>query len=114
MSQPASRNAAVGNLQTRLAMVFVTICGKRTCEDTMVQARCQDFAARGEQNSQGGGTFLKYMLNVCSNRHEKSCLRHVNFIHIQLDTESSTDMNAEPPEHRHLLFCNLRKGRDKK
>jgi len=23
-------------------------------------------------------------------------------------------MNAEPAEHRHLLFCNLGKGRDKK
>jgi len=44
----------------------------------------------------------------------KSRLRHVNFIHIHLDPESYTDINAEPAEHRHLLFCNLGKGRDKK
>jgi len=43
----------------------------------------------------------------------KSRLRHVNFIHIYLDTEIYTDMNAEPAEHRHLLFCNLGWERDK-
>jgi len=26
----------------------------------------------------------------------KKCLRHVNFIHIYLDPQSYTDMNAEP------------------
>ena len=44
----------------------------------------------------------------------KSRLRHVNFIHIYLDPESCTDINAEPAEHRDLLFCNLGKKRDKK
>jgi len=29
-------------------------------------------------------------------------------------TESYTDMNAEPAEHRHLMFCNLDESRDKK
>jgi len=33
---------------------------------------------------------------------------------IYFDPESYTDMNAEPAEHRHLMFCNLDKGRDKK
>jgi len=28
--------------------------------------------------------------------------------------EGYTDMNAEPAEHRHLMFCNLGKGRDTK
>jgi len=41
----------------------------------------------------------------------KSRLRHVNFILIYLDPESYIDMNAEPAEHRHLLFCNLGKER---
>jgi len=46
----------------------------------------------------------------------KSRLRHVNFIQIYLDPESyrPTYMNPEPAEHRHLLFCNLGKGRHKK
>jgi len=44
----------------------------------------------------------------------KSRLRHVNFIHIYLDPESYTYINAEPAEHCHLLFCNLSKGRHKK
>jgi len=44
----------------------------------------------------------------------KNRLRHVNFIHISLDPEIYTDMNAELTEHSHLLFCNLGKGRDKK
>jgi len=44
----------------------------------------------------------------------KSRSRHVNFIHIYLDPESYTYMNAEPAEHRHLLICNLGKGRHKK
>jgi len=33
---------------------------------------------------------------------------------INFDPESYTDMNVEPAEHRHLMFCNLDKGRDKK
>jgi len=37
-----------------------------------------------------------------------------NFIHIYLDPESLADIYAEPNEKRHLLFCNLGKGRDKK
>jgi len=57
---------------------------------------------------------MNTVLDVCSNRHEKSCLRYVNFIHIYFDPESYTDMNAEPAEHRHLLFCNLGMRRDKK
>jgi len=32
----------------------------------------------------------------------------------KLDSEGYTDMNAKPAEHRHLLFCNVGKGRDKK
>jgi len=28
--------------------------------------------------------------------------------------KSCTDMNAELAEHRHLMFCNLGKGGDKK
>jgi len=32
------------------------------------------------------------MLNACSNRHEKSRLRYVNFIRIKLDPESYTDI----------------------
>jgi len=44
----------------------------------------------------------------------KSRLWHVNFIHIYLDPESLADICAEPNEQRHLLFCNLGKGRDKK
>jgi len=44
----------------------------------------------------------------------KSRLGHVNFIRIYFDPECYTDMNAEPAEHRHLMFCNLDKGRDKK
>jgi len=44
----------------------------------------------------------------------KSLLRHANFIHVYLDPENYTDMNVEPAEHRHLLFCNLGKGRQKK
>jgi len=69
---------------------------------------------QGGQKSQWGTYFLNTILNVCSNRHEKSRLWHVNFIHINLDPESYTYMNAEPAEHSHLLFCNLGKGRDKK
>jgi len=53
------------------------------------------------------------MLSVCSNRHEKSRLRHVNFIHIKHDTESYTSMNTERAEHCHLMFCDLGKERDK-
>jgi len=34
----------------------------------------------------------------------KSRLRHVNFIHIYLDPESYTVMNAEPAEHHDLLL----------
>jgi len=34
------------------------------------------------------------MLDVCSNRHEKSRFRYVNFIHIKRDTESYTDMQG--------------------
>jgi len=79
-----------------------------------VQGRRQEVAAEGAKNQKGEGTFLNAMLDVCSNRHEKSCLRHVNFIHIQLDPESCADMNAEPAEHRHFMFYNLGKGRDKK
>jgi len=45
---------------------------------------------------------------------QKSRLRHANFIHIYLNPESRTDMNAEPAEHCHLLYCNSGKGRDKK
>ena len=44
----------------------------------------------------------------------KSRLQHANIIHIYLDPESYAYMNAEPAEHRHLLFCNLGKGRYKK
>jgi len=51
---------------------------------------------------------------LCSNRHEKSRFRYINFIHISLAPESYTDMNAELTEHGHLMFCNLGKGRDKK
>jgi len=72
----------------------------------------QDVAAGGAKNNEGG-IFLNTMMDVCSNRHEKSRLRHVNFIHIQLDPESYADMNAEAAEHHHLMFCNLGKGRDK-
>jgi len=39
----------------------------------------------------GGEHFLNTILYVCSNRHEKSRFRHVNFIHIYLDQESYTD-----------------------
>jgi len=77
------------------------------------RGRRQDVAARVAKNHKGG-TFLYAMLDVCSNRHEKSRLQHVNFTHISLDPESYTDMNAEPGEHRRLMFCNLGKGRDKK
>jgi len=45
------------------------------------QTRRQDFAAGG-QKSQGWAHFLNIMLDVCSNRYEKSSLQHVNFIHI--------------------------------
>jgi len=41
----------------------------------------QDVAVRGAKNHKGG-TFLNTILDVCSNRHEKSRLRYVNFIHI--------------------------------
>jgi len=79
------------------------------------QARRQHFAAGVAQiHKRRGVNFLNTILNVCSNRHEKSRLRYVNFIHIYLDPESYTDMNAEPAEYRHLLLCNLDKGRDKK
>jgi len=44
----------------------------------------------------------------------KSRLRHVNLFHIYLDPESYTDMSAESAENRHLLICNLGKGRHKK
>jgi len=77
------------------------------------QGRRQDVAAGGAKNTRGN-TFLNTMLDVCSNRHEKSNLRYVNFIHILLDPESYTDMNAKPAEHRHLIFCNLGKLKDKK
>ena len=77
------------------------------------QGRRQDVAAGGAKNHKRG-TFLHTMLDVCSNRHEESRLRHVNFIHIQLDPESYRDMNTETADHRHLMFCNLGKGRDKK
>jgi len=40
---------------------------------------------------------------------KKSLLRHVNFIRIELDPESYTDMNAKLAEYRHLLFGSLRK-----
>jgi len=69
---------------------------------------------QGDQKSQGGACFLNTMLHACSNRHEKSRLRHVNFIHIYLDPESYKVMNAEPAENRDVLFCNLGKGRIKK
>ena len=77
------------------------------------QARRQDFAARGCKNHNGGALFSNTILNACSNRHN-SRLQHVNFIHIYLDPQSYTDMNAEPTERRHLLFCNLDKERHKK
>jgi len=62
------------------------------------------FRNRGGQKSQGGGTFLNRMLDVCSNRYENSRLQHVNFNCILLDTESYSDMKAEPAEHCHLLL----------
>jgi len=43
------------------------------------QGRRQDVAAGGAQNHKGG-TFLNTMLDVCSNRHEKSRLRHANLL----------------------------------
>jgi len=75
------------------------------------QARRQDFAGGGPKITRGAH-FLNKILTVCSNGQEKSRLRHVNFIY--LDPESYADMNAEPAEHRDLLFCHLGKGRDKK
>jgi len=51
------------------------------------QGRRQDVAAGGAKNDKGG-TFFNTMLDVRSNRHEKSNLRYVNCIHIQLDPES--------------------------
>jgi len=48
--------------------------------------------SRGCQKSQGGGTFLNTLLNACSNRHEKSRWRYVNFIHFKLDKESYADI----------------------
>jgi len=67
----------------------------------------------GSQKSQGG-TFLKYNIECMQQPLRKKSLRHVNFIHTYLDPERRTDMNAEPAEHRHLLYCNLGKGGDKK
>jgi len=55
---------------------------------------------RGQKITRGQH-FLNTILNVCSNRHEKSRLWHLNFIHIYLELESYTDMNAEPTERSH-------------
>jgi len=46
-----------------------------------IQGRRQDVSAGGAKNHKGD-TFLNTMLDVCSNRHEKSHLCHVDFIYI--------------------------------
>jgi len=51
------------------------------CKPTLNQGRRQD-AVAGGQKSQRTATFFEYNIDVCSNRHEKRFLRHVNFIHI--------------------------------
>jgi len=44
------------------------------------QTRRQDFAVGGAKSHNGCGEhFLNRMLDVCSNRYEKSRLQHVNF-----------------------------------
>jgi len=79
----------------------------------LTQGRRQDVAAGGTKNYKGG-TFLNTMLDACSNRHEKVACKVYSHLFVYFDPESYTDMNAEPAEHRRLMFCNLDKCRDKK
>ena len=76
------------------------------------QARRQ-YSSVGGQKSQGG-TFFKYNIECMQQPPRKKSLRHLSIIHIYFDSESYTDMNSKPAEHRHLHFCKLGKGKDKK
>jgi len=60
--------------------------------------------------TQQGGHIIECMQELPRKKSLATC----KFIHIYLDSESYADMNVEPAEHRHLLFCNLGKGRNKK
>jgi len=76
------------------------------------QARRQDFAAEAAKNHKGAHFLIQCWMFAAT--ATKSRLRHVNLFHIYLDPESYTDMSAESAENRHLLICNLGKGRHKK
>ena len=107
----------VGNpvLESVVYQLFLVLC--RTNELNFTQLIAVTFttvrpvARISQQGSQKwqGGTFCKYNIGCMQQPLRKKSLRHANFIHIEFDAESYTDMNAEPAEHRHLLYCNLGK-----
>jgi len=70
-------------MQQIIAVVFLTKAVIHLMQriTLITQGRRQDVAAGGPKVTRGG-TFLNTILDVCSNCHEKSRLRYVNFIHI--------------------------------
>jgi len=77
------------------------------------QARRQDFAAGGAENHKGS-TFLKHNIGCMQQPLRKKSLATCKLYSHLTRPKSCTDMNAEPAERRHLLFCILGKRRDRK